>query len=310
MRTQRDRPVPARIKAENIAAVVTKIASVPALVSLGYGSPSAASDLESVAGIGADRPRARPGHRRAAGAVGWNGVKVVQMTQERSGEEVQDASRVRVAVIEDHPLYRVSVERVLAEAEFVELGAVVDSVARFHVHRQPPGSVVLLDLGLPGVAGVAAVLEICELGHHVLVVSAQAEPDVVLGAIAAGARGFLSKDVDADELLLAIRTVASGGAYVSAVVAGMIIKDNADHPATSPEVQLSPREEQVLRLVARGERDTDIAEALTIGVRTVRGYLDRIRDKLGLRRRPELVRWAIQHGYLRAPGLPPTGGRR
>ncbi|ADJ44047.1 two-component system response regulator [Amycolatopsis mediterranei S699] len=225
-------------------------------------------------------------------------MKVVHMTEERSTEGELGQGRVRVAVIEDHPLYRVSVERVLAEAGFVELGAVVDSVARFHVHRQPPGSVVLLDLGLPGVAGAAAVLEVCELGHHVLVVSAQAEPEVVLGAIAAGARGFLSKDVDADELLIAIKTVADGGAYVSAVVAGMIMKDNADRPAVSAEAELSPREEQVLRLVAAGERDVDIALILGIGVRTVRGYLDRIRDKTGERRRPGLVKEAIRRGLI------------
>ncbi|MGW4522839.1 response regulator [Amycolatopsis sp. NPDC004378] len=230
------------------------------------------------------------------------------MTQERSTEDEREPGRVRVAVIEDHPLYRVSVQRVLAEADFVELGAVVDSVARFHVHRQPPGSVVLLDLGLPGVAGAAAVLEVCELGHHVLVVSAQAEPEVVLGAIAAGARGFLSKDVDADELLIAIKTVADGGAYVSAVVAGMIMKDNADRPAVSADVELSPREEQVLRLVAAGERDVDIALILGIGVRTVRGYLDRIRDKTGERRRPGLVKEAIRRGLIGGAG--PKRGRK
>jgi DNA-binding NarL/FixJ family response regulator len=231
------------------------------------------------------------------------------MTEERSTGDAVGRGRVRVAVIEDHPLYRVSVERVLAEAGFIELGAVVDSVARFHVHRQPPGSVVLLDLGLPGVAGAAAVLEVCELGHHVLVVSAQAEPEVVLGAIAAGARGFLSKDVDADELLIAIKTVADGGAYVSAVVAGMIMKDNADRPATSAEVELSPREEQVLRLVAAGERDVDIALILGIGVRTVRGYLDRIRDKTGERRRPGLVKEAIRRGLIGGTD-PRRGGRK
>jgi two-component system nitrate/nitrite response regulator NarL len=236
-------------------------------------------------------------------------VKVVHMTEERSTEGELDQGRVRVAVIEDHPLYRVSVERVLAEADFVELGAVVESVARFHVHRQPPGSVVLLDLGLPGVAGAAAVLEVCELGHHVLVVSAQAEPEVVLGAIAAGARGFLSKDVDADELLIAIKTVAGGGAYVSAVVAGMIMKDNADRPAVSAEAELSPREEQVLRLVAAGERDVDIALILGIGVRTVRGYLDRIRDKTGERRRPGLVKEAIRRGLI-GDANPRRGGRK
>ncbi len=234
-------------------------------------------------------------------------MKVVHMTEER--EEVRETGRVRVAVIEDHPLYRVSVERVLAEAGFVELGAVVDSVARFHVHRQPAGSVVLLDLGLPGVAGAAAVLEVCELGHHVLVVSAQAEPDVVLGAIAAGARGFLSKDVDADELLIAIKTVAEGGAYVSAVVAGMIIRDNADRSQALPGAELSPREEQVLRLVAAGERDVDIALILGIGVRTVRGYLDRIRDKTGERRRPGLVKEAIRRGLIGGTD-PRRGGRR
>lgn len=234
-------------------------------------------------------------------------MKVVHMTEER--EEVRATGRIRVAVIEDHPLYRVSVERVLAEAGFVELGAVVDSVARFHVHRQPAGSVVLLDLGLPGVAGAAAVLEVCELGHHVLVVSAQAEPDVVLGAIAAGARGFLSKDVDAEELLIAIKTVAGGGAYVSAVVAGMIIKDNADRAVVIPDVELSPREEQVLRLVAAGERDVDIATILDIGVRTVRGYLDRIRDKTGERRRPGLVKEAIRRGLIGGAD-PRRGGRR
>ncbi|MFD9891872.1 response regulator [Amycolatopsis sp. NPDC059027] len=235
------------------------------------------------------------------------------MTDERPGETTPDTggtTGIRVAVIEDHPLYRRSVERVLAEAEGIELGAVVDSVARFHVHRQPPGSVVLLDLGLPGVAGAAAVLEVCELGHHVLVVSAQAESEQVLGAIAAGAKGFLSKDVDVDELLIAIRTVAEGGAYVSAVVAGMIIKDNTDRPAAGPDTELSPREEQVLRLVAAGERDVDIATILRIGVRTVRGYLDRVRDKTGYRRRPDLVKEAIRRGLVGPSGTPRRPGGR
>ena len=210
----------------------------------------------------------------------------------------ESPSGIKVAVIEDHPLYRRSVERVLAEAPDIVLGAVVDSVARFHVARQPEASVVLLDLGLPGVAGAAAVLEVVELGHCVLVVSAQAEPESVLNALAAGAKGFLSKDVDVDELLLAIRAVAAGTSYVSAVVAGMIIKDNAGRPPARPEIELSRREEEVLRLVAQGERDVDIAVKLKIGVRTVRGYLDRIRDKTGERRRPGLVKEAIRRGLV------------
>ena len=146
---------------------------------------------------------------------GEPGAADVQTAHDRAtGDAVAAPRRIRVAVIEGHPLYRAAVERVLAGAEFVELGAVVASMARFHVHQQPPGSVVLLGPGLPGVVGAAAVLEVCELGHHVLVVSAQTEPVVVLSAIAAGASGVLPTDVDPDELLIAIKTVAGGGAYL------------------------------------------------------------------------------------------------
>ena len=219
------------------------------------------------------------------------------------------ARRIPVGVIEDHPLYRYALSRVLTEAPDIELGAVADSVARFAVQDQPAGSVVVLDLKLRGVQDAAAVLEVGQMGHKVLVVSAHAEQPEVLGAMQAGAKGFLSKDVDADELLIAIKTVAGGGAYVSAVVAGMIMKDNADRPAVGVDAELSPREEQVLRLVAAGERDVDIALILGIGVRTVRGYLDRIRDKTGERRRPGLVKEAIRRGLI-GDANPRRGGRK
>ncbi|WP_290056235.1 response regulator [Amycolatopsis solani] len=206
--------------------------------------------------------------------------------------------RIKVGVIEDHPLYRYALTRVLTEAPDIELGAVADSVARFAVQDQPAGSVVVLDLKLRGVQDAAAVLEVGQMGHKVLVVSAHAEQPEVLGAMQAGAKGFLSKDVDGDELLRAIRTIADDNAYVSPTLAGMIIQDSEERHA-GPKIVLSEREKQVLRLVAAGERDVDVAEILNISVRTVRSYLDRIRDKTGERRRAGFVRVAIREGLLR-----------
>ncbi|VVJ21658.1 putative two-component response regulator [Amycolatopsis camponoti] len=107
------------------------------------------------------------------------------------------------------------------------------------------------------------------------------------------ARGFLPKAVDAEDLLIAIKTAAGGGAYVSVMVAEMIVEDHADWPMTAGEVEPSPRDEQVMQLLATGERDVDIALIFDIGVRTVLGYLDRIRDKTGVRRRPDLVKTAV-----------------
>ncbi|AXB44094.1 MULTISPECIES: response regulator transcription factor [unclassified Amycolatopsis] len=202
---------------------------------------------------------------------------------------------IRVGVIEDHPLYRAAVARVLEEAEDIELGAVADSVARFAVCRQPAGSVVVLDLKLRGIADAAAVMEVVGMGHKVLVVSAHAGQSEVLGAISAGARGYLSKDADGEEILRAIREIASGNSYVSPTLASFVLNSTRDRNA-GPKLVLSERERQVLSLVAAGERDQDIAEAMSISVRTVRSYLDRIRDKTGRRRRPELTRLAIEEG--------------
>jgi DNA-binding NarL/FixJ family response regulator len=202
-----------------------------------------------------------------------------------------DEPRIRVGVIEDHPLYRAAVARVLTEAEGIDLGAVADSVPRFAAAREPAGCVVVLDLKLRGVTDAAAVQKVVGMGHRVLVVSAHAGQDEVLGAISAGARGYLSKDADGADILHAVREIAAGNTFVSPTLASFLL--NSTRGVRS---LLSDRERQVLSLVAAGERDVDIAETMSISVRTVRSYLERIRDKTGRRRRPELTRLAIEEG--------------
>ncbi|MFC6018590.1 LuxR C-terminal-related transcriptional regulator [Plantactinospora solaniradicis] len=203
------------------------------------------------------------------------------------------AAVITVGIIEDHPLYRTAVAGLLDAAPDFDLCTVAGSVAEFATTRQCPNCLVLLDMGLPGIRGAAAVRAVTGLGHRVLVLSAETGRPEVRGAMAAGAAGYLSKSADADEILRGLRQVAAGHRYASATLAPVLANDRVGQSA-HPE--LSDREIDVLSWLAAGERDEDIARTLKISVRTVRSYLDRIRDKTGLRRRSALTRYAIEHG--------------
>ncbi|HEU5475330.1 MAG TPA: response regulator transcription factor [Actinophytocola sp.] len=204
-----------------------------------------------------------------------------------------EGSGIPVAVVEDHPLYRAALTRLFTETPGLCLDAVAESVTQFAA-RSRQCSVVVLDLGLPGVSGAAAVLEVTRMGHRVLVLSAQAETNDVVGAKAAGAWGYLCKNADSTEILAAVAQIAAG-IRVPAPAAVPV------EPEPAARMELSDREVEVLARLAAGERDQDIAQTLRISVRTVRSYLDRIRDKTGLRRRPELTRYAIEHGMIANP---------
>jgi DNA-binding NarL/FixJ family response regulator len=206
---------------------------------------------------------------------------------------------VPVCVVEDHPLYRAALVRALSEVDWIRAEVSAGSLEEFLAYRCPPGRLVLLDLNLPGRHGCAAVVEVTGAGHRVLVVSAHSGPDEVLGAIAAGARGYLTKHAEADEIIRAVRTIATGGTYVSPTLASFLL-DSARGRDTRYQVPLSGREREVLSLLAAGERDQDIAAVLAISVRTVRSHLDRIREKTGRRRRPDLTRLAIEQGITAA----------
>ncbi|MGW1680358.1 response regulator [Saccharopolyspora sp. NPDC002376] len=208
-----------------------------------------------------------------------------------------ETERIRVGVVEDHPLYRAAVTRVLEEAPDIEVDAVAESVAQFAARRRCAGSIVVLDLGIPGVRGAAAVMEMVRRGHPVLVVSAQTDRSEVLGAMLAGARGFLGKDAEGEEILHAVREVAAGRSHVAPKLADVVLEAAPLKHGPGARIDLSHREAEVLARLAAGERDQDIAVGLRISIRTVRSYLDRIRDKTGLRRRPALTAYAIEHGF-------------
>ncbi len=197
-----------------------------------------------------------------------------------------------VAIIDDHPLYRHGLALAVEQSEDFRLVADAASIEQFD-RLGVQADVVLLDLHLPGIEGAEGVAHICALGHRVIVVSAAGAPDDVIDAVAAGAAGYLTKDADAQDIQRAIRAVADGQAYVSPTLASYLINANRSR-TPSLEHQLSPRELEILALVAAGETDRDIAKQLFIATATVYSHLERIRDKTGARRRAQLTRLYLE----------------
>ena len=209
---------------------------------------------------------------------------------------------IPIAIVEDHPVFRQGLAQLVEHVPEFALAGTYRSVEDFVAAGVQP-QVVLLDLNLPGIDGPEGVRAVVERDCQVLIVSAATTRDAVLDAIAAGARGYLAKDAHPEEIAAAISVIAAGGTYVSATLAAYLL--DAGRADTAPAgLGLSEREQEVLALLAQGERDEDIAEKLYISVRTVRSHLDRIRDKTGRRRRPDLTRLAMEHGLVEGRDRP------
>ncbi len=205
--------------------------------------------------------------------------------------------KVNVGVIEDHPLFRAVLVDVLGGAPDLHVVGAAASIDELEPLRELALDVMLFDLHVPGRSGTAGVAYLTRHDVSVLVVSAFAARDDVLDAVAAGASGYVTKEVDAPDLLAAVREVAAGGSHVSPTLAGYLLeKPDDQQPRREDGECLSGREREVLSLLAGGETDQGIAHLLSISVRTVRSHLDRIRAKTGRRRRAELTRLAVESG--------------
>ncbi len=207
---------------------------------------------------------------------------------------------IRVLLAEDHTIVREGLRSLLAmqpEVEVVgEAGSGTEAV-RLACELSP--DVVLMDLNLPELDGVEATRQIREKSPNsrVLVLSMHATPEHVRPAIRAGAAGYLVKGSGLSDLLAAVRAVASGSAFFSPEVAPIVL----DGPgAEGRTAELTPRERQVLRLVAEGKSSPEIAAQLHLSVKTVEGHRSRIMSKLDVRNVVGMVRHAIKIGLVRA----------
>ncbi|MFD7907205.1 response regulator [Kitasatospora sp. NPDC059722] len=211
---------------------------------------------------------------------------------------------VRVMVVDDHPMWRDAVSRDLAEAGLDVVATAGDGEEAVRRARACTPQVVVLDLNLPGLPGA----EVCRqvVAHdpsvRVLVLSASGEHQDVLEAVKSGATGYLVKSAGREELLDAVRRTAVGDAVFTPGLAGLVLGEfrrlaAEPAPASAPAVpQLTARETEVLRLVAKGLSYRQIAERLVLSHRTVQNHVQNTLGKLQLHNRVELVRYAIEQG--------------
>src|SRR4029079_1352375 len=228
----------------------------------------------------------------------------------RSGPE---RMKIRVLVAEDHPLVREGIVHALEHDPAMDVvGAADNGLTAMELARELKPDVIVLDLRMPGLGGPVVLERLrAELPEiQVLVMTANESPEGLLDAVAAGAAGYLSKRTTGEELRQAVITTYGGGSVITPELAGHLLREfsgNARGEGSSARPLLAARELEVLRLLADGLTDNEIGKQLYISPRTVQNHLARVRDKTGMRRRPELARWAVEHGVAAASSTPVAG---
>jgi two-component system, NarL family, response regulator NreC len=207
----------------------------------------------------------------------------------------------RVLLVDDHAVVRAGLRRVLEAEPDIEVvgeaGTARDAVLEA---RATKPDVILLDIVMPGESGVDVLPRLLKEapGTKVLVLSMQDDPRYVREAFAAGASGYVLKEAADSEVVGAAREVAAGGRYLHPALSARVISAEEEARAAIEADPLSDREREVLRLLALGHTNQEIAKMLFISVRTTATHLAHIMQKLRLKTRAELVRYALARGLL------------
>ena len=212
---------------------------------------------------------------------------------------------IRVCLVEDQTLVRQGIQTLLELVDDIDVvSEAKDGDEALRVIPQSKPDVVLLDMYLPKRNGLEVLRELkrSEFLPPTLILTTFDEDKFVIGGLQAGAKGYLLKDVSLDQLTSAIRTLASGGTLVHPAVTQRLLDNldriQCDFPSTEVPEPLSGREVEILRLVARGYNNREIADALTIAEGTVKNYISSILAKMGVRDRTRAVLKALEEGFL------------
>ena len=208
------------------------------------------------------------------------------------------SSRPRVVIVDDHTLFRSGVRSELAQ--FVDVVGEAGTVAAaIDTIREATPDVVLLDVHMPDGGGLAIIREIASRQPEVrfLALSVSDAPEDVIELVRAGARGYVTKTISPEELAGAVARVAAGEVVLSPRLAGFVLDvfTAGETRSADPELdQLTPREIEVLELIARGYLYKEVAQKLGVSVRTVETHVSAVLHKLHLPNRHQLARWAVQ----------------
>jgi DNA-binding NarL/FixJ family response regulator len=215
---------------------------------------------------------------------------------------------IRVLVVDDHAVVRSGLRLLLdAEDDIETVGEAGDLRTAVFEARSLKPDVVLMDMVMPGGSGIEATAAVLKEhpGAKVLVLSMQDDPSYVREAFAVGASGYVLKEAADSEVVGAVREVAAGARYVHPALGARLIASDAEDRRRAESDPLSEREREVLRLLALGHTNQEIAKMLFISVRTAETHRAHIMQKLGLQTRAELVRHALDQGLL-DPGDSPS----
>ena len=217
------------------------------------------------------------------------------------GDAVPEAgeTKIRVVIVDDHVLVRSGIEVVLEMFDDIELvGQAGDGEEAVRLCEERRPDVVLMDLVMPGTSGVEAtrrVLASCP-DTRVVALTSFTDEDLIGETLRAGAIGYLMKNVSADQLAVAVRSAHAGRSTLAPEAADALVRSvSAPSPATD---SLTVREQQVLKLMADGLSNADIAERLVIGVATVKTHVSSVMSKLGVSSRTEATATAIRRGLV------------
>jgi DNA-binding NarL/FixJ family response regulator len=202
-----------------------------------------------------------------------------------------DAGRISVLLVDDHPVVRQGL-RALLEVEdgFAVVGEASDGPGAVALAGSLRPDIVLLDLKLPGMDGIAVLESIRAAGTRVLVLTSATEPSRAQQAMRAGAAGVVYKDIDPDALIRAIRSVHDGNVLLAASAAGSLLRggNRAD--------SLTGREREVLARIAEGRSNREIARLLRVSEKTVKAHVSSVLAKLGVQDRTQAAVYAVRHG--------------
>jgi two-component system, NarL family, invasion response regulator UvrY len=205
---------------------------------------------------------------------------------------------MKILIVDDHPIVRSGLRRLLA-AEAEEIQEAATGQSALGIFRASRPTLVVLDLNLPGISGLEVIerLKLADRDARILVLSMHDDPIHVRRALQAGATGYITKNAQPDEIIEAVRRVARGGVYVEHSIAEELVFLSIQ-PQAQQLAELSNRELEVLRLLARGRTLSQIADAIGVNQKTAANSTSRIKAKLGAGTTADLIRLALRSGLV------------
>jgi two-component system response regulator NreC len=214
---------------------------------------------------------------------------------------------IRILLADDHAVLRRGLEFLInSQTDMEVIGEAADGIEACQKAHELHPDVVVMDLSMPNMDGYQATSALKQVSPHIkiLVLTVFEDSDSFRTLLKTGASGYILKSTVAEELPQAIRRIVEGGVYLDPVLVGRLVESSVrktpSNSDTASEV-LSEREKEVLRLLAWGHSNMEIAERLHLSVRTVETYKSRSMEKLALHNRVDIVRYAVQRGWLQKP---------